>query len=84
VRVRVGEMVYWERETEREISRGGFSERDFERVGTARWCGSPEGMPDGGAVRWSERERDRREREMMREREREREREKVKMDSYPF
>jgi hypothetical protein len=53
-----------ERDIEREISRGGFLERDFERVGMARWCSSTEGMLDGGAVKRSVREREReRERE---------------------
>ncbi len=53
LRVRVREIVYWERE----IVRGGFLERDFERVGMARWCSSTEGMLDGGAVKRSVRER---------------------------
>jgi hypothetical protein len=54
LRVRVREIVYWERE----IVRGGFLERYFERVGTTRWCGSSKGMPDSGAVRQSQRERE--------------------------
>jgi hypothetical protein len=67
-----------ERDIEREISRGGFLERDFERVGMARWCSSTEGMLDGGAVKRS-----------VRERERERERERslkwiASSGSYPF